>query len=551
MIPDVHIYSGDLHRYEQQHESDDINTQEGTKISAHILSLYQAGEPLFSKELLRRVSQQLKAKSQKVSVRGLDGVDVDFDIETGQVFDAGDPDGEPFILYFPIQFIASYGFGFIPRIAYCSLWIFHNLQKRDRATQNLISPGPCPSAEEVREFFSKTKQAWEASKERRQLESILSAKTPTVHIKKIVAFACGGMNYFDEAPWAIRSAYQHALILNIRDVLRTRQECDNIECYAQDPEYTEIDKDVLNQSGITVLGDPQGFLEVDDSTLVLSFGPDIPVRQIIADIARPAMMIWDRLKPCEDELNDMNMRSTDPDSYRLRKMIQSSYEAIDFPSDLEAFKHTDIKFIARRILEALSSLHEDGIVHTDVKPNNILLDFDKDGTKVVEAKLSDCGDAWNIGHDINPKGEGHIIGAAIFRSPEAMLQLRWATPTDIWSFGATLISLIWGKNWHIFKPDKVSADHEEYAVHVLIQQARFFGPFPLSYEDVIDTEQNQILAGVLYYIEEHNLRKPFSLVQDEEVTSEDKEFICKIMQMDPRDRPTAKQLLADEWFNLP
>ncbi|RMD41276.1 hypothetical protein DV735_g3857, partial [Chaetothyriales sp. CBS 134920] len=189
--------------------------------------------------------------------------------------------------------------------------------------------------------------------------------------------------------------------------------------------------------------------------------------------------------------------------------------------------------------------------NADVKPDNILLNFDKDGTHVVEAKLSDCGDAWNVGHDVNPKGQGHIIGAAIFRSPEAMLQLRWATPTDIWSFGATLISLIWGKNWHIFKPDQISADHQDYAGHVLIQQARFFGPFPLSYEDVIDTEQNQILAGILYYIEEHNLRKPFSLAQDEEVTSEDKEFICKIMKMDPRDRPTAKQLLADEWFKLP
>ncbi|KAK5139173.1 hypothetical protein LTR04_003826 [Oleoguttula sp. CCFEE 6159] len=114
-----------------------------------------------------------------------------------------------------------------------------------------------------------------------------------------------------------------------------------------------------------------------------------------------------------------------------------------------------------------------------------------------------------------------------------------------------LISLIWGKNWHIFKPTQISADDEEYPIHVLIQQARFFGPFPLSYEDVIDAEQNRVLAAILYYIEEHELRKPFSMLQDEEVTGEDKDFICKVMKMDPRDRPTAKQLLADKWFKLP
>lgn len=27
----------------------------------------------------------------------------------------------------------------------------------------------------------------------------------------------------------------------------------------------------------------------------------------------------------------------------------------------------------------------------DIKPDNILLNFDKNGTKVVEAKLADCG----------------------------------------------------------------------------------------------------------------------------------------------------------------
>lgn len=40
----------------------------------------------------------------------------------------------------------------------------------------------------------------------------------------------------------------------------------------------------------------------------------------------------------------------------------------------------------------------------------------------------------------------------------------------------------------------------------------------------------------------------FSRVVEREVIKEDKEFILKIMKMDWRDRPTAKELLADEWF---
>lgn len=42
---------------------------------------------------------------------------------------------------------------------------------------------------------------------------------------------------------------------------------------------------------------------------------------------------------------------------------------------------------------------------------------------------------------------------------------------------------------------------------------------------------------------------PFGMVTEREVVKEDKEFILKIMKMDWRDRPTAKQLLKDEWFH--
>jgi serine/threonine protein kinase len=44
--------------------------------------------------------------------------------------------------------------------------------------------------------------------------------------------------------------------------------------------------------------------------------------------------------------------------------------------------------------------------------------------------------------------------------------------------------------------------------------------------------------------------KPFGYVTDREITKEDKAFILKIMKLDPRDSPTAKELLQDEWFQL-
>lgn len=60
-----------------------------------------------------------------------------------------------------------------------------------------------------------------------------------------------------------------------------------------------------------------------------------------------------------------------------------------------------------------------------------------------EVELGDCGDACLINFDDHLKlGEsGHVIGAHMFRTPKAMLSLRWGAPTDIWSFGTTIREL--------------------------------------------------------------------------------------------------------------
>jgi hypothetical protein len=41
---------------------------------------------------------------------------------------------------------------------------------------------------------------------------------------------------------------------------------------------------------------------------------------------------------------------------------------------------------------------------------------------------------------------------------------------------------------------------------------------------------------------------PFSWTSPAEVSDVDKAFILRIMKLDPRDRPTAQELLGDEWF---
>lgn len=149
--------------------------------------------------------------------------------------------------------------------------------------------------EATQEALNAGVKAWINSEECKSITAALMASTIPDKITKIIAFACctwSGCEAFHE-----RSIKQHAMTLTIKNVLQSLNVDKDIRCYAQDPVYTDADRAVLEGEGIHVLEDPHGFLEVDDSSVVISFSPNIPVRQIVADVARPAIMIWDRVKP--------------------------------------------------------------------------------------------------------------------------------------------------------------------------------------------------------------------------------------------------------------
>jgi len=105
----------------------------------------------------------------------------------------------------------------------------------------------------------------------------------------------------------------------------------------------------------------------------------------------------------------------------------------------------------------------------------------------------------------------------------------------------------------MFDPNPRDAKFEDdtYLVHVLIRQLAHFGPVPKSYADIVsmqDMETWGILATANEWIKDNHRARPFDLIQDDCLTEEDRKFLLKIMKFDPRDRPTAKELLRDEWF---
>lgn len=68
---------------------------------------------------------------------------------------------------------------------------------------------------------------------------------------------------------------------------------EKVQLLAQDPDYSEQAKEVLALSGFSIVGQfgAGGFAEIDDNTVVFSAYVKAPLKQIIADIARPVLVI--------------------------------------------------------------------------------------------------------------------------------------------------------------------------------------------------------------------------------------------------------------------
>ena len=108
--------------------------------------------------------------------------------------------------------------------------------------------------------------------------------------------------------------------------------------------------------------------------------------------------------------------------------------------------------IARGILEALDFAHQQGIVHRDVKPSNILLKPDS------HAYLVDFGIALVLGKTRMTRF-GASIGTPDYMSPEQIRGDQLDHRTDVYSFGCVLYEMLTGH-----PPFRRSDDDTEFAL---------------------------------------------------------------------------------------
>jgi TolB-like protein len=132
-----------------------------------------------------------------------------------------------------------------------------------------------------------------------------------------------------------------------------------------------------------------------------------------------------------------------------RSFIVMHYVEGESLSRLISERHPDMTqtiAIARQIVGALAEAHAHGIIHRDVKPQNVLV------TRDGQVKVLDFGLAKVVrqadgdGADSQVSQAGLVVGTVSYMSPEQLRAERLDFRSDIFSLGTVLYELITGAN---------------------------------------------------------------------------------------------------------
>jgi len=158
-----------------------------------------------------------------------------------------------------------------------------------------------------------------------------------------------------------------------------------------------------------------------------------------------------------------------------------------------------IRSYAKQILKGLIYLHENRIVHRDLKGANILL------TPEGVIKLTDFGSAGQLGGHEDSICKS-MKGSPYWMAPEVVKQEGHTTKADIWSFGCVLIEMRSGvPPW---------------------------------------SDQSKVTKGVLKLISAHDGRPTLPVDCSLDLQS----LIASCLMRDPEMRPEASALLEHEFF---
>lgn len=218
---------------------------------------------------------------------------------------------------------------------------------------------------------------------------------------------------------------------------------------------------------------------------------------------------------------------------KIPALIFEKINNLDFRVLYPKFTDTDIKYYFTQLLIALNYSHSMGIIHRDVKPQNIMIDPLNKKLRLIDWGLAEF---YHSGMDYNVR-----VASRYHKGPELLINLQqYDYSLDLWSVGCMLAAIIFKKE-PFFRGD---SNNDQ-----LVQIAKVLGTKDLmSYVNKYGIKLSEDYDSILG----DYTRKPWSSFINNDnqhlISNEVIDLIDKLLTYDHQLRPTASEALAHPFF---
>uniref|UniRef100_A0A8C8SGD1 non-specific serine/threonine protein kinase n=1 Tax=Pelusios castaneus TaxID=367368 RepID=A0A8C8SGD1_9SAUR len=162
-------------------------------------------------------------------------------------------------------------------------------------------------------------------------------------------------------------------------------------------------------------------------------------------------------------------------------------------------EHEARKYI-RQLILAVEHLHRAGVVHRDLKIENLLLDEDNN-IKLIDFGLSNCAGILGYSDPFSTQ-----CGSPAYAAPELLARKKYGPKIDVWSIGVNMYAMLTGTLPFTVEPFSLRA----------------------LYQKMVDKEMNPFPA---------------------QLSTAAMSFLQSLLEPDPAKRPNIQQALANRWLN--